>query len=77
MAIYRLLQEGAFAPEEISRMSAAYEAAVKLLRLKDRDDAVTEIVARKIIEVARAGVKDPPHICAQALLELGIKLPDD
>ena len=76
MAIYRLLQEAAFSPEDISRMTAAYEAALRLLRLTDRTDPVTEIVAKKIIEVTRNGEHDPPRICARALKELGIPLND-
>jgi len=76
MAIYRLLQEAAFSPEDISRMTAAYEAALRLLRLTDRTDPVTEIVAKKIIEVTRNGEHDPPRICARALKELGIPLRD-
>jgi len=76
MAIYRLLQEAAFAPEDINRMTAAYEAALRLLRLTDRTDPVTEIVAKKIIEVTRSGEHDPPRICARALKELGIPLSD-
>jgi hypothetical protein len=76
MAIYRLLQEAAFSPEDISRMTAAYEAALRLLRLTDRTDPVTEIVAKKIIEVTRSGERDPPRICARALKELGIPLSD-
>jgi hypothetical protein len=76
MAIYRLVQEAAFSPEDISRMTAAYEAALRLLRLTDRTDPVTEIVAKKIIEVTRTGEHDPPRICARALKELGIPLSD-
>jgi hypothetical protein len=76
MAIYGLLKESAFSPEDISRMTAAYEAALHLLRLTDRTDPVTEIVARKIIEVTGNGEHDPPRICARALKELGIPLSD-
>jgi hypothetical protein len=76
MAIYRLLEEAAFSPEDISQMTAAYEAALRLLRLTDRTDPVTEIVAKKIIEVTRNGEHDPPRICARALKELGIPLSD-
>ena len=76
MAMHRLLREAAFPPEDIARMTAAYEAALQLLRLTDRTDPVTEIVAKKIIEVTRAGERDPPHICARAIKELGIPLPE-
>jgi hypothetical protein len=74
MAIYRLLQEATFSPDDINRLTAAYEAALRLLRLTDRTDPVTEIVAKKIIEVTRNGERDPSHICARALKELGIPL---
>ena len=44
MPIRRLLHEGAFDQDDIDRMTTAYEAALKLLRLVDRNDPVTEIV---------------------------------
>jgi hypothetical protein len=76
MAIYRLIREAAFSPEDISRMAAAYEAALRLLHITDSTNPVTEIVAKKIIEITRAGEHDPPKICARALKELGIPLSD-
>jgi hypothetical protein len=36
MAIYRLLQNSAFGPEEIARLSEAYEGVSAHLRLTDR-----------------------------------------
>jgi len=71
--IQRLLKEAVFDPDEVARLVAAYESALKLLRPKDRTDAVKELVAKKIIEVARAGNPDPANICAQALLDLGLR----
>ena len=62
-----------------SELAAAIQRqhfALQLLRLVDRTDPVTEIVAKKIIEVARSGETDPPRICARALKELGIQLPE-
>ena len=76
VAIYRLLREASFTPDDVARIVAAYEAALTLLRLGDRTDSLTEIVARKIIEVVRNGELDPPRICARALLELGVPLPE-
>jgi hypothetical protein len=38
MAIDRLLQNAAFGPEDIERLSAAYEEALHLLQLSDRTD---------------------------------------
>jgi len=75
MPIGRLLGEGTFDPADINRMTAAYEAALQLLRLKDRDDPLCELIAAKIIQVFRSGEHDPSHLCARALRELGIELP--
>jgi hypothetical protein len=55
MAIYRLLKFFAFDPEEITCMTAAYEDALRLLQLANRQDPITELVAKKIIEVTQAG----------------------
>jgi hypothetical protein len=70
MAIYRILKDTAFEPEENYVMGAAYERALELLRLKDRNDPITEIVARLIIDVAARGEKDPEVICGRALARL-------
>jgi hypothetical protein len=75
MAIYRLLQEASFSQEDISCMTAAYEAALELLRVKDRADPVTELIANKIIEIRRNGERDAPKICARAIRELDLPLP--
>ena len=72
MAIYRIFKTMAFEPEAIARMSVAYEEALRLLKLADRQDPITELVARKIIDVADNGERDPVKICEQALRALGI-----
>jgi hypothetical protein len=56
-------------------MSAAYEEALRVLQLADRQDAITELVAKKIIEVAGSGERDPARICEQALRDLEITPP--
>jgi len=76
MAIYRLLQEASFDQPSIDRMTAAYEATLKMLRLVDRSDPLTELIAKKIIEVARNGEHDPARICARAIKEFGVPMPD-
>jgi hypothetical protein len=67
VAIYRLLQRSAFAPEDTKRLGQAYELALVQLELKDRDDPLTESIARSIIEIAQTGEKEPEMICARAL----------
>jgi hypothetical protein len=71
MAIYRLLQNSAFAPEDVSRMTAAYEDALRTLGLANRTDPITDIVARKIVEIAQTGERDPLRISARAIAGLG------
>jgi hypothetical protein len=72
MAIYRLLQNSAFGPDEIRCMTTAYEDALRILGLADRTDPVTEIIAKRIIEIAQTGVRDPLHIRAQAIADLEV-----
>ena len=72
MAIYRLLQNQAFDPDDIERMTVAYEAALQVLRLANRSDPLTEIVAERIIEIAQTGVRDPAKLCAAALKDFDI-----
>jgi hypothetical protein len=76
MAICRLIREAAFEQADINQMTAAYEAALEALRLVDRDDPVTELIAKKIIDIVRSGEHDPPRICARAIKELGVPLPE-
>ena len=67
MAIYRLLQFSAFEPDQIACMRAAYEDALAALKLNDRRDPITELVAKKVIEAAQAGERDPDRLCETAL----------
>ena len=43
MAIYRIFQTIAFEPEAIATMSAAYEQALRVLQLANRQDPITEL----------------------------------
>ena len=72
MGIYRIFKTRVFEPEAIAIMSAAYESALRALPLTDCEDPITEVVAKKIIDVAQLGESDPARICEAALKELGI-----
>jgi hypothetical protein len=71
MAIYRLLQNSAFAPEDITPLVAAYEHCLRVLKLSDRSDPNTELVAKKIIELAQTGIRDSGQLGRLALREIG------
>jgi hypothetical protein len=70
VAIDRLLQNSAFEPDDIVRMSTAYEKALILLGLKGRNDPLTESVAKHIVEIAQTGEKDFEVICTLAISRL-------
>jgi hypothetical protein len=53
--------------EHIEAMRLAFHKACAILQLSDEDDAFTELVAEKIIEVAKTGESDPERLCTQAL----------
>ena len=73
MAIYRLLRNSTMAPDAISRVTAAYEQALHTLGVKDRDDPLTEMIARTIIKIAQTGVHDPAQLSALAIRQLGVR----
>ena len=73
LAIYRLLQNSTLQPDEISRVTAAYEQALHTLCVKDRDDPLTEMIAKTIIKIAQTGVHDAAQLSALAVAELRIR----
>jgi len=71
MAIYLHLHDGSFGEADVERLGAAYECALRMLHLADRNDPVTELIAGKIIEIYRSGEHDPPAVCARVLEQFG------
>jgi hypothetical protein len=55
-----LLQNHVFDPDTIAVMVTAFEDALRELRLTDRADPATELVARKVIELAEWAHARPP-----------------
>ena len=70
MNIHRLVQNLAFSQDDVERLAAAYEEALRVLHISDRDDPVNEVIARRIIEGARAGVHDANTLCQMAVKDL-------
>ena len=52
----------ALGPDEIAVLVAAYEDALRALSLVNRTDLATEMVAKKIIELAKQGERDPVRL---------------
>lgn len=72
LAVRRLLAKSPLGPEEIDILAKAYERTLHALGLVDRNDPLTEIIAKKIIEIGQTGLRDPSQISAQAVKELGL-----
>ena len=73
MAIYRLIANGTFGPNEIKAMAAAYEGALIELKLIDRNNPLTELIAKAIVNVTATGERDPENIKVRALNALGVR----
>ena len=67
MPIYRLLQNQAFGPDQITLMATAFEDARTRLQLVDRTDPAAESLAKRIIELAQQGERDPIRLRERAL----------
>jgi hypothetical protein len=52
-----------FDPETIRVMGLAFEMALVALRLADRGDPANAVVAHKVIDLAKAGERDPERLC--------------
>jgi hypothetical protein len=63
----------AFDPDEIEVLSKAFEKARKSLHDRGQPPIVQEIIAQRIIAVAKTGERDPDRLCEAALLALGNK----
>ena len=75
MAIYRLLENSALGlgPKEVNCILEAYEQVLHTLCVKDRDDPLTEMIAKQIIKIAQAGVHDAAQLSALTIAELRIR----
>jgi len=76
MAIYKLIANGSFGPKESDAMSAAYECALIDLGITNRDDLVTELIAKSIVNVMANGERNPELIKERAINALGLRKSD-
>jgi hypothetical protein len=75
MAIYKLIANGSFGPDEIKAMTEAYEGALIDVSISNRDDPITELIAKSIVNVTATGERDPKSIKERAITALGIRKP--
>jgi len=70
MAVYRLFKNKAFEPEAIAAMTRAYTDVCRTLGLSDRDRPQANAVAKKVIEFAQRGERDPVRLREHVLQAL-------
>ena len=69
MPIRPYLQGEAFDPDTVRAMGIAFENTCKQLGILNKHDAVTRIVARTVIDMARRGFRDEESLTAAVMQE--------
>ncbi|WP_051335082.1 hypothetical protein [Bradyrhizobium sp. Ai1a-2] len=72
MPINRVLKDKR-APEEIELLNKAFNQALNLLGVVDRNDPFCDMVARKVIEVRATGISEPRKIAEMAVVRIGLR----
>ena len=73
MSVVQLFQEASFGPEITRTMGDAFERATRSLHDTGQPDLIKEVLARRIIDAVRRGVRDPELLCMEATKSLGVK----
>jgi hypothetical protein len=68
MPITQFFDANTFDPETKRVMGVAYEMTRAALRLPDQSDLINDVIAKKVIEVAKAGEANPDQLCEQVLV---------
>jgi len=63
-----------FSPEDITALATAFEDTLHTLRLADRNDPIVLMVAKKIIELARQGERNPERLRALVISQFEKRL---
>jgi hypothetical protein len=73
MPITPFLAGQPFDPEAVHAMSTAFDSVCKSLGLRAGADPTAEIIAKKVIELAQRGVRDPAALGERVLRELDLE----
>ncbi len=68
MPIRPFLSEHTFTPETITAMSLAFERVCASMRLTDKNDRLTEVVAKRIMDLASTGSYGSPEALYDAAI---------
>jgi hypothetical protein len=65
MPIYDILRrQGVFAPEELTMLANVFDDVLRELGLVERQDPMIAMVAKKLVELATTGMRDPARLKA-------------
>jgi len=67
MAIYRLLRREVFEPDDIRLLATVYEDVLSAVRIVDRKGPLAEQIAKRVVQLAQAGERDPENLKDLAL----------
>jgi hypothetical protein len=65
-----MLAKSVFQPDEVKAMAKAFETTCAALGLSDRNEPIGQLLARRVVECARSGERDPERLCKLVLSEL-------
>src|ERR1700694_3478180 len=68
------LRDVSFDPDTTHIMGKAFDRACKELQDIGQSDLVKSVIAKRIIEVAKTGERDPNRLCDRALQAFGLRL---
>ena len=72
MPINRLLKDKR-TPEEIELLNKAFNHALNLLGVVDRNDPLCDMVAREVVEVGTTGISEAREIAEMAVVRIGLR----
>ena len=71
-SITPFLKDVAFDPESMRAMDLAFDQVCGQMRDRGQPSVVLEVLARRIVEIAETGERDPDRIAQRALIALGL-----
>jgi hypothetical protein len=60
-----------FSPEEATVLIGAFEQALHQMQLTDREDPLAMMIAKRIVELAKQGERDPEQLVKCTLETMG------
>jgi hypothetical protein len=70
MPLTPYLKEAVFDPAAIEAMNTAFTAVCESLQLTPRDDLISQVVARWVVDIGRTGERDPKRITELVLQKI-------